>query len=382
MGDQVTPSAIRAAHAAPGKWIPVRSSIERFFLRWFFAIIPAVYILRLGVQYAESGALPYALLDRVKIASELALLIVLALANTFLATIGPTIMSLFANGAVVSRTREPGDLQAIQAACERTIDRLLNHRARIPVAATVALATLVYYLTRMGGLSIFVSGGSLLNMLDVGLYFVPTVCYAYFVGVIFWKLFVTSLFFQSFPERFPLVPRFLHPDGACGLLPVGDLCLSMMYVAVVPTVLSGVFLLAYFAPGGIAAYLTPNNTLLFGFTPLILGIGMIGIALGFLPLFRFHLAIVEHRHEWVTELKTLAERIMAEKAKLLHPSENSGEPLDATLRRVNELQLHYEASRKVRMWPLDSGLLVRIWGSVALVSSQLLAFMETIGKVS
>ena len=192
--------------------------------------------------------------------------------------------------------------------------------------------------------------GSVLRVLDVLLSFVPTVCYAYFVGVIAWKVCVTSCFFQSFPDWYAVTPRFLHPDGACGLLPVGDLCLTMIYVAVIPTALSALFPLAHFAPQGFAVYLTPNDTLLFGFTPVILGVGALGLIVGFLPLYRFHLAIIKHRDEWTQELKGLAERIIAEKAKIFRPPEGVGEPpIDAVLKTVTDLQSHYEAS------PVGSG---------------------------
>lgn len=361
--------------------IPVRNSVERFFFAWFFVLIPTVYTLRLTLEYAESGTLPYALLDLAKIASELALIIVLTLANTFLATVSPTIASLFSNGVVSRHTGGDGELLETQATCKQTIDRLLNHDVRIVVAAIVAFATLYYYVTRMEGL---IPTGSILNVLDVVLYFVPTVFYTYFVGIVVWKLFVTSLFFQSFPERYALVPRFLHPDGACGLLPLGELCLRMMYVAVIPTVLSGLFLLSHFvAPQGIAGYVTPNRTLLFGFMPLILGVGIMGLVIGFLPLFRFHLAVIKYRHEWTEQLKPLAERIIVEKAKILRPVDDLREqPIDTVLKTLTELQTHYEASRKVRMWPVDGGLVARIWGSVALLSGQLVAFIEIVRKIS
>src|SRR5262249_22683134 len=156
--------------------------------------------------------------------------------------------SLFSNGVVSTQTAEGGDLADTQTQCERTLDRLLNHRVRILLAATIAFTTLYYYVTRMRGLSILDPSGSILHTLDIILYFVPTVFYAYFVGTLVWRLFVTSWFFQRFPQRYDLVPRFLHPDGACGFLPLGDLCLKMMYVAVIPTVLSALFLLAHFAP--------------------------------------------------------------------------------------------------------------------------------------
>ena len=215
------------------------------------------------------------------------------------------------------------------------------------------------------------------------LYFVPTVCYSYFVGTVAWRLFTTSWFFQRFPERYTLVPSFLHPDRACGFLPLGDLCLKMMFVAVIPTTLSGLFILAYLTPGGILKYLSANPTLLFGFMPLILAVGIVGLAIGFLPLFRFHLTILTHKDEWTGQLKALADRIVAEKAKILRPSEDLDQTrLDAVLKIIPELQSQYEASCRVRLWPVDGALVAQIWGSIALLSGQVLGFIETVRKVS
>ena len=363
--------------------VPVRNRVERFFLDWFLLLVPGVYALRMTVQYAESGRLPYALLDTVKMAAELAILIALTLANQWLATIGPTISSLFSNGVAAARTEEASELDTIQGQCAQTLERQLNHSVRIVIALIMAFATLYYYVRRMGGLAVFDRSSSALQILDVILYFLPTVCYAYFVGTVTWRLFVTSWFFLRFPDRYALTPRFLHPDGACGLLPLGDLCLRMMYVAVIPTVISALFLLAHFAPDGIAGYLAANTTLLYGFTPLILSVGIIGLVIGFLPLFRFHLTLIRHQDEWTAQLAVLADRIITEKARIMTPSEDSTAlPLDVVLNTITGLQSHYEASRRVRMWPVDTGQVTRIWGSVALVSGQLLAFAEAVRTIS
>ena len=360
--------------------VAVRSPIERFFLSWFFLLVPGAYALRLAVQYVDSGELPGALLDTVKIASELAILIFFTFANQFLASTSSTIASLFANGVVSPRTEDTTQLARIQVQSERTLDRLLNHPARIAPAAIVAMGSLYYYAQRMNGLNVLSWDRSVWRMLDIFLYFVPTVCYAYFIGTVLWKLFATSWFFQRFPRRYGVTPKFMHPDGACGFLPLGDLCLRMMYVAVIPTVLSAVFLLAYFVPSGAFGYLVANDTLLFRFTPLILGLGVIGLVIGFLPILEFHVTILTSRSELTSQLQRLADRIIAEKARILRLDDLDEKRLDERLKTVGELQSFYDASQKVRLWPVDGAQVVRIWSAVAFVSSQLLGFMGTIRK--
>jgi hypothetical protein len=377
--DMVTAEQGRKSLGLATPLIPVRSPIEQLFLSWFFVLFAAAYALRLAVQYVDSSELPGALLDTVKIASELAILIFFTLANQFLASIGSTIASLFTNGVVSAQTEDSSQLARIQVQSERALDRLLNHPARRLPAAIMAMGSLYYYVQRMDELNVLDWVRSVLRLFDIILYFVPTVCYAYFIGTVLWKLFATSWFFQRFPWQYGLTPRFLHPDGAGGLLPLGDLCLRMMYVAVIPTVLSAVFLLAYFVPSGALGYLLANKMLLFGFTPLILGVGVIGLVIGFLPLFKFHLTILTFRKEWTNQLKGLADRIVVEKARILRSSDDlDPKRLGERLHLVGELQSLYDASRKVRMWPVDGAQVIRIWGSVALVGGQLLGFMETV----
>ena len=155
----------------------------------------------------------------------------------------------------------------------------------------------------------------------------------------------------------------------------------MMYVAVIPTVLSGLFLLSHWAPQELAGYLLPNR-ILFGFTPLILGVGIVGLVIGFLPLFRFHLATIKHRHEWTLELRTLAEWIIAEKTKVLRPPQDlRAPPMESVVKTVTELQAYCETTRKVRMSPVTVDLFRACGISRSSQPGQLLAFIETVRKV-
>jgi len=369
--------------AARGELSPVRNRVERLFLTWFFVIIPVIYVLRLAVQYAAYGELPYALGDTVKIASEVALLILFTFANSFLVTVAQALKALFSNGVVAHSTEDDREISILQAASERALDRQLNHGARVVFAGALALVSFYYYETRLGGWSALAPGLSVLRAFDLLLYSLPTVGYTYFVGIVFWKLFASSLFFQSFPERYRVIPRVLHPDGACGCLPIGDLCVSMMQVAVAPTVLSALLLIAYLVPRGFLGYFTANRTLLTGFIPLILGAGVVGLMMGFLPLFKFHLSIMSHRQQWSEQLHGLAERIVAERVKVLNPADAADDTsLDAVTKRIAQLQSQYETLRKIPLWPTDGRLVARIWASVGVIGAQLLGFIETVRRFS
>ena len=363
--------------------VPVRNRIERSFLRYFYLIIPVTYAFRVTLEYADSQTLPLALTDSVKIVSELGLLIVFALANALFSLLGPTIASLLANGVIARQALSESDSRERPGSDEQALDSLLNHKARILIGTIAALATLGYYVTRIGGPSAFFNTTGSFGFFDLVLYVVPSSCYAYFVGIVAWKIIATSLFFQWFPNRYSVVPRFLHPDRAGGLLPIGNLCLRMIYIAVVPTLLSAAFILAsFFTRFGMAKYFVPNSVL-FGFIPLVLSLGLGGLTLGFLPLFRFHVAMTSRRYETIEQLAALAEKIIAAKLQILEaPSESRLEGLEARLKTLSDLESYYDAARKVHMWPVDTSVLARIWGSFILLAGQVAGLLELIRTVS
>ena len=75
---------------------------------------------------------------------------------------------------------------------------------------------------------------------------------------------------------------------------------------------------------------------------------------------------------------------MVEKAKILRSSNDLDQMrIDEPLKVIGELQItlrREQEGKKVRMWPVDGGQLARIWGPVALVSSQVPGFLEAIRK--
>jgi hypothetical protein len=362
--------------------VAVRNPIERFFFKYVYVIIPITYALRVlfELEYMNPKCRP-ALHDSVKILSELGLLIAFALASTLFGAIGPTISSLFTNG-VTSRQAGPeskGDEG--QVSCEQQLDTLLNHSARIALGAIAALATLGYYLTRISTPDECRNGTP--ARFDIALYMVPSVVYACFVGLVAWKVIATSFFFQRFPDRYSVVPRFMHPDRAGGLLPVGGLCLRMMYIAVIPTLLWAAFLFAHvLAPSGIATGLEPNDVL-FAFIPLVLLPWIGGLVLGFLPLYRFHVAMISRRREWIEQLAALADKIIAGKLQILEPQgELKSESLETRLKTLSDLESYYSAAQKVHMWPVDTGVLARIWASFVLLAGQVAGLIELARTVS
>jgi hypothetical protein len=196
-----------------------------------------------------------------------------------------------------------GELSQTQATCEWAIDRRLNHDARILVASIVAVCNFLLlrrkdgrsHDTRTDGLPAEGIGCRTVLRAD-GL--LRIFCRNNRLETVRNKL-VFSVLPWAVRDSSPiLTPRWrLRSPASRRSVPKNDVrsCHSNRAVWSFPS--------CPLCASRICGYLTPNDTLLFGFTPLILGGGVIGLVIGFLPLFRFHLVINKYRDEWTWELK-------------------------------------------------------------------------------
>ena len=238
---------------------------------------------------------------------------------------------------------------------------------------------------RIGGISeLFTRASFTLSYIDLLLYIFPSVAYAYFAGIVVWKLSVTSIVLQSVPKTFKVNVIFGHPDGAGGLLPIGKLCLQMICVTVVPTILSALILLApIVASAAVSPYIVANDILLFGFSPLILFAGIIGSILGLAPLFKFHQVMLEHKIEMTEVLNQVSVKIIAlKKAVVEMPRSAKQETMDDLLREITALESFYEAHQNINTWPINKQVLVSIWGTQVFLLGQVAALWNWIAKVA
>ncbi len=175
--------------------VPIKNPIEKWFFGHFALVIPALYGLRLAVQYAiEPDAVPYTWQhDAVRTASEVALLLAFLMGRQFLAPISPTLASLAANKVLRLRERTEDPSPCSKALLDGRLERRLNHRARIIFGTTAAVITALYYWQK-GSFTRSVSSGGQLAFLDYALYLVP-IAYVYFLGILAWKMLVSSAFF-------------------------------------------------------------------------------------------------------------------------------------------------------------------------------------------
>jgi DNA-binding CsgD family transcriptional regulator len=81
-----------------------RNAADRLFLRTFFIVIPAVYVIRAVLQYLQVRTIPLALIDIPRIASECAMLLALALSVLLFAFFPHGLRELFRSGVLRIRT--------------------------------------------------------------------------------------------------------------------------------------------------------------------------------------------------------------------------------------------------------------------------------------
>ena len=287
-----------------------RNAADRLFLRTFFIVIPTVYVMRAVLQYLEVRTIPVALIDSVRIASECATLLALSLSVLLFAFLPHGLRELFRSR--VLRVRAATHREWTEEMFMRRLEARLNHWCRTLVGIVAALLVLGYYALRIGGFGELYSTAALtLAYVNLWLYIVPPVAYAYFLGVVLWKIWVVGSALRSMPAHFDVTVRFGHPDGVGGLLPIGLSCLYIVLIAVVPTALSALIILAPFvAPSWILRYVVANEVALFGFAPLVLCLSAVGCGIGLVPLFRFHSVMVAQRPRLDEMLGRVAERIV------------------------------------------------------------------------
>ncbi|MAT96444.1 MAG: hypothetical protein CL608_04810 [Anaerolineaceae bacterium] len=355
--------------------IVVRNSTERFFFRTFFIIIPLIYLFRALVEFINLGEFPYTLLDYVKIPTELALIIALFFATRLFSALPNTLLQLFLDNAVLKQKdgiTEPDFL--------KDLDLWLNRSLRKSIGLLSALTILGYYMTKIGGVgNLFRYASFSLSYLDLLLYIFPSVFYAYFAGIIAWKLVVTSWMFFNIPKTFDVNVRFWHPDQAGGLLPLGELSLKMVYVPVTPTILSALIILAPILSSFTSLNLPiANRVLLYGFAPVILLAGIIGSSIAITPLFKFHQVMLNKKRNAVEQLNHVSEQIVELKSRIA--ASQSRDDFEETVKKLGILETFYKEHQKINTWPMNKRVLTEIWGTQAFLFGQALALWNLTSK--
>lgn len=199
---------------------------------------------------------------------------------------------------------------------------------------------------------------------------IPLLC-AYFGAMGIWLVCTVAKYLRQLPRAFNLDIQPRHPDGCGGLKRVGDLCLEMAAMCIVPAVLVSFWIL-----GGILAQATLNLTAVTHIAVATL------LALTFLtffaPMWTFHDYMA--REKAAFQDKAIQEIAPVEKRlrELISQGKQEGpqEPTDYTVAssedtRNNEIEklkkqlelLHqlYLADLKYPVWPFDVNIFIKFF---------------------
>ncbi|MBD3196536.1 MAG: hypothetical protein GF317_15860 [Candidatus Lokiarchaeota archaeon] len=355
----------------------VRNKFEQFFFKYYIIIIPTVYLLRIILQYVFFYR-PYSLFDFTKIITEVALIIALIFSNKLFSSTPVLISQLFLENIVSPINYENKDEIHSHKHYLSRLDYWLNNKFRILPGMIASTIVFSYYIIRTGGFEKFISNINIsMHFIDRGLYFLPSVFYSYFVGLVVWKLIIISRFVSFIPNKFCVNVKFGHPDRAGGLLPIGKICIKMIYITLVPTILS-LFILVGPVMKIIMDIPTPlaNSTLLFIFSPLILFSGITGSIIALVPLIKYHKVMENQKIKFFEYLNIISQRIIELKMNLEESDVTLKKNAGDIIKEIVTLQEFYNSHDRINTWPLNRKILIGIWTTQTILWGQVVGLYK------
>ncbi len=194
------------------------------------------------------------------------------------------------------------------------------------------------------------------------------------------ELFVTAVFIHRIPVFFELNIQPVHPDQCGGFKAVGDLCLRMVYVVLVPTLFVCFWLIVskHVPLDPDLRKLLPGYVLNLGFrTPIKILLGLLavtGVAVFFWPMYTVHRLMLIERAELQQTLDAIARRIHQLNQDILTtPSFMSADDRKKALTDIGSLKELYERTRKVPTWPFERSVALKF------ISTQTIPILSLMG---
>lgn len=302
---------------------------------------------------------------------ELGLLLSIFCCNSLFSELPYKLKQIFSTSAFHGRKKE----HFSEAFFYKQLTARLNSNIRCFIGALTVLLMSIYY-----GSTYDINtaiGGSIWGFLEQMLAVPPIIVYSYFIGILAWKYLVISHALYRLPDNFHFKVQFWHPDKAGGLLSIGLLGLKLIYVPVIPTVISACeLLLAYIG----LIQLTKSN---YVFLLALLVYGLVGSFIGLLPIFKFHRVMQSQQSTGITMLNQLANRILKLKEEIFKSFETLEEGSVESIRSdIAAYETIYNAHQNINTWPINRKVLVEIWGTQTFVAGQLLATWNLISQFS
>lgn len=197
--------------------------------------------------------------------------------------------------------------------------------------------------------------------------------FASLFGLIAWRIFVIAFFIDKLGRQFKIgiIPN--HHDRSGGLKPLGNLCLSIAYVILVPIIIMSIWLTVgdfyEIVWGGV-------------FRQWLLVLIIISVFAFFLPLYGIHKQMEKESLKIERELDELS----SESEKISHTLRMSGDTIELNdgeelLKRLDFLGKIQDSNRKIPKWPFDTNIILKFSTAQIVPVLSLLGLSEPIIKL-
>ncbi|MCK4472108.1 MAG: hypothetical protein KAW49_10020 [Anaerolineae bacterium] len=244
----------------------------------------------------------------------------------------------------------------------RQFEGALNHRLAWLVGLIFAIASLAatypvrYFLTAGG--SPF-SPAELVSYYFFGNVAIIAALLGYVIGLLTWRVGVIAFFITSLGKRFELkiIPK--HPDQSGGLRPLGDLCLTIALLLLLPACFLSYwgFVTTFFDAEGMEIYAMLWSGL---YRKWLVILSVAALFFFLQPLYRIHLQMKKQRQEIQLELDELSQRMgeisleLRTQAHTITPEQ--GAKKLASLEFMGKV---YQENSRVPTWPFDWNIITK-----------------------
>lgn len=202
----------------------------------------------------------------------------------------------------------------------------------------------------------------------------------YILGLLAWRVSLIAIYIDKLGQNFEIRVQPNHPDQCGGLKPLGDLCLFIALLVLMPAIFFSVwgFATTFFQTGG-GIYNQLWSGLLRQWLVLLIVLALVAFLW---PLYSIHTQMQKQRREIQAELDNLAERInelsteLRTEAYKLTPEQG-----EEKLKSLEFMRRVYQESARIPVWPIDWQTLLKFSGAQAVPILSLLGTSESIIKI-
>ena len=343
------------------------------FFRSAFGSLPAVLLLLLLADWLIGGG--SFTRDTFRLSAVLTVTLVFALTQYLFNKVPETFLTIWTRKVIVPAPNTTRPVDESFLAYLQQFEKMLNGRLSQLAGGLCVLLGLIstypvqYYLhTRVWvfgfseTLSFYLWGhGSIIAPLA-----------GYVIGLLIWRITTIAVFIGKMGTDFTFRMQPNHPDLCGGLKPLGDLCLTIAIIIVVPFIDLAIWrFITTFWPN-MEGYITIWGTL---FGNWMVGLGVASIFVFVQPVYRLHLQMEARKREIQADLDILSHKIdeltleLRTQAYRLTPKEGTDK-----LETIEFMKKVYLENSRIPTWPFDWKVVVQF------VSAQAVPVLSLIGS--